>query len=118
MGRAGAVRVAIITVVTALLSIFAGIVADVAIGISQIAKITPIEALTSPQFGTVFNFYITDPESQGSLVGSVLMSLAFAALGCFWVLRGAFRATATPTAAQQAWPAQPTQPPVDEHPAS
>lgn len=111
VGRAGAIRVAIITGVTVVLSIIAGLISDVAIGIGQIANISPFEALSTPQFGTVFSFYLTDPEAQASFIPSVLIAVAFAALGCFGVLRAAFRATAAPQA-------QPVQPPVEETPAS
>jgi hypothetical protein len=108
IGRAGAVRVAIITIVTICLSIFAGIVSSVAIGFGEAAGISPFAAIADPQFGTIFSATMADTEVQGELVKSVLIALAFGALGCFFVLRSVFRATATPQAA----------PPVGETPAS
>lgn len=107
IGRAGAVRVAIITIVTVGLSIFAGIVSSVAIGFGEVAGISPFAAVADPQFGTIFSATMADSEVQGELAKSVLIALAFGALGCFGVLRAAFRATAAPQS-----------PPVGETPAS
>jgi hypothetical protein len=101
MGRAGAVRVAIITLVTLAVSIIAGLVADVAVGLGRITNTGPIEALGLPQFGEVFNDYVTDPDS--GLLLSLGLAIGFGILGCFGVLRAAFGAQAeTPVAPAQA----------------
>ncbi len=114
IGRAGAVRVTIITLVTIGLSIFAGLVADVAIGIGQVAQVSPFEALNFPQFWEVYSQYVAD--NTESLTPSILISIAFGILGCFSVLRGAFKATAAPAApaTQPIWPQNPVTPAVDE----
>lgn len=95
MGRAGAVRVAIITVVTLAVSIIAGLVADVANGIGSVTGVGPIEALSNPNFGQIFTAYVSDPDS--GLLLSLGIAIVFGILGCFGVLRSAFGATATPT---------------------
>ena len=90
IGRAGAVRITIVTLVTVVLSIIAGVVWDVAVTLSRFAKVTPIEALSHPNFGTVFENYF---EGNGNLYFSLLVAVAFGVLGCFSVLRGAFKQT-------------------------
>lgn len=114
IGRVGAVRVTIITLATVVLSIFAGIVSDVALAISRVANISPIEALNVPQFNSVLTNYLTDGEAVGSWLPSVLIGIAFAILGCYGILRNAFRATATPKA--MPWPAQPEVPEAEQKP--
>lgn len=114
ISRPGAIRVTIITLATVVLSIIAGIVSDVAISIGRIAKISPFEALLMPQFGEVFGTYIGDPAVIGGLAPSILIAIAFGVLGCFGILRGAFRATAPEQpVAQQPWPTLPQQPQAD-----
>src|SRR3954466_11455210 len=46
MGRGGAVRVTLITLVTLAVAIFAGLVADVAVGIGRVTNVGPIDALS------------------------------------------------------------------------
>lgn len=124
MGRAGAVRVTIITILTVALSIFAGLVTDVAVGIGTVTNDGPIAALSNPVFWDVFQEYTTGPES-GSLGFSLLLSIGFGVLGCFSILRTAFKTTApvlnpatgqpwsqTPIAPVQ--PQDPTTPPTAE----
>ena len=128
MGRAGAVRVTIITIVTIGLSIFAGLIVDVAVGIASVTNDGPIAALSNPVFWEVFKEYTTGPESS-SLGFSLALSIGFGILGCFSILRGAFKTTAAPVvnpATGQPWsqtpitPAQPQNqtitPPTEENP--
>ena len=98
IGRTGAVRVTIITIATVILSIVAGLITDVALAISQVAQISPIEALSVPQFSQVLEVYLTEPELQYSPWPSVLIALGFGLLGCFSILRATFRAAAAPAA--------------------
>ena len=109
MGRAGAIRVAIITVVTLIASIIAGLVADVANGIASVTAGGPIEALSNPNFGEIFTAYVTDPES--GLLLSLGIAVLFGILGCFGVLRSAFGAASTPAAAPL-YPQQTAYPPL------
>lgn len=104
IGRAGAVRVTVITLATVAVSIVAGIISDVALSISRLAHVSPIEALSASQFNSVLANYI----EGGTWVVSVLIGIAFAILGCYSILRNAFRATAAPTA--MPWPTQPSTP--------
>ena len=115
IGRAGAIRITIVTLTTVVLSIIAGVVTDVALSISRFAKVSPIEALSHPNFGKVFETYISS--GDGNLYFSLLIAVAFGILGCFSVLRGAFRQTAPAQfqapGAQAAWPTLPANPAVD-----
>ena len=109
IGRTGAIRVAIITITTIALSIFTGLVVDVAVGISQVAQVSPIDALSSPAFWTVFNEYLGT--AGAPLYGSIALAVVFGIFGCFSVLRRAFRATGpTANATGQVWPQNPTTP--------
>lgn len=96
IGKAGAVRVTIITLVTVALAIVAGLVSDVALPLSRIAGISPLDAVAHPQFGEFFSRYLS--EAGGSLTISILMAIGFGVLGCFGLLRSAF-APAAPVAA-------------------
>jgi len=108
MGRAGAVRVTIITIVTVGLAIFAGLVSDVAIGIGLVAHVSPIEALGNSAFWNVFSTYLAEAEG---LTFNLLLAAGFGVLGCFSILRAAFKApAANAVAGQQAWPQNPTNP--------
>ncbi len=113
IGRAGAIRITVITLVTVVLSIIAGLVADVAIGIGQVAGISPIEALSYPGFGDIFGLYLSS--GDGGLYLSLGIAVLFGILGCFSVLRNAFRATAAPAAppVQTPWPTLPADPKAD-----
>ena len=133
ISRVGAIRVTFITIATVLLSIVAGLIADVAIGISLVSSLSPIEALTDPRFSQVFNGYLTESDPQFSPWPRILIALAFGALGCFSLLRATLRATAapvvnpatgqpwsqspiTPGQPQQLWPQNPTIPPTEDTP--
>jgi hypothetical protein len=94
ISRKGAVVVTIITLGTVLLSIFATIVAEVAIGLGKIAGVSPFAALLDDQFWPTFNHLMAVPEVQSGLVPDVLIGLAIGILGCFSTLRNALRATA------------------------
>lgn len=119
MSRAGAVRVTIITVIGVVLSIIAGLVSDVAFGMGRVTGQGPIAALSDPLFGRVFSDYLGSGDP--GLLFSLGIALLFGLLGCFSILRNAFRSTApvapaTPgfdPAAQAPWPAQPAAPTIE-----
>jgi hypothetical protein len=112
ISRAGAVRITAITLVTVVLSIIAGLMADVAIAIGNIANISPIEALTHPGFGDLFGLYLSS--GDGGLYFSLAIAVLFGVLGCFGVLRGAFRATApAQPQTQERWSTLPANPAAD-----
>jgi hypothetical protein len=113
--RPGAIAITLITIVTIGLSIFAGIVSDVANGLSQGMGIPVLDALMDPSFWPTFNRILADPAVQADIVPSILIAVAFSALGCFSILRGALRATAAQTP-QQASPAVPYNPITPRHP--
>ena len=113
MGRAGAIRVTLITLVTVGLAIFSGLVWDVALAISRFSDVSPIEALSSPVFWDRFSNYME--LAGGDLGFNILLSIGFGILGCFSILRGAFKTTAPVAnpATGQLWSQTPITPGVD-----
>jgi len=116
ISRAGAIRVTIVTIVTVVLSIITGLISDVAVGIGRVTGDGPIAALSNPNFGEVFSSYVTSGDA--GLLFSLGIALLFGVLGCFGVLRTAFRATA-PVAAggfdpAAPWPTLPATPPATD----
>jgi hypothetical protein len=113
-GRAGAVRVTIITLVTIALAIFAGIVSDVARELVAGTGQSPFAALTAPDFWNLFGMFLAYPDVQAQLLPSVLISIAFGILGCFGILRSAFRKTAPAAVSPSAQPATSLAQPTDD----
>ncbi len=110
--RSGAIRVTAIVLVTVVVSIVVGLVVDVARGISAGAHVTLVDALFHPRFGEIFSAYVSG--ADGQFWFSIVLALAFGVVGCFSILRGAFR-----EARVTELPAQPVQPSVateDEQP--
>jgi hypothetical protein len=93
IGRPGAIRIAIITGVTLVLSLFAGIANDVAnyyVGLLGDGTTALLAALT-PDFWSYF--WGLFPTIVGGYLPSILIALLFGAFGCFSVLRNAFMGT-------------------------
>ena len=88
IGRAGAIRIAVITIVTLLLALFAGIVSDFA---NASPDGSGLVAVTTPEFWTSFWAYF--PDLIGFYGTQILIALAFGVFGCFSILRGAFVAS-------------------------
>lgn len=86
--RTGAIRVIAITIATLLLAIFAGVVSDGLRGYTEAVGGSWIEAITSSQFWDLFGRFMADGDTLNSLIPSLLISLAFGALGCFRVPSG------------------------------
>ena len=99
ISRGGAIRVILIVIVTVALSLFVGVVSEVAIALGDVAGISPIDALTAPQFWPVFNQILAEPDVQKELLPAIGLGILFAALGCFSTLRRAFKGTAAQQAA-------------------
>ena len=99
ISRAGAIRVILIVVVTVALSLFIGVVSEVAIAIGQAADISPFDAVASPNFWPFFNEILAEPDVQKELLPAIGLGILFAALGCFSTLRRAFKGTAAQQAA-------------------
>jgi hypothetical protein len=113
-GRTGAVRVTIITLVTIALAIFAGIVTDVARGLVAGTGNSPFDAFTAPDFWNLFGMVLAYPDVQAELLPSVLISIAFGILGCFGILRSAFRNTAPAVVSSSAQPSSSSTQPTDD----
>ena len=92
--RPGAIAVAIVTIVTLLLAYVSGFIVDVVQAlVKQGASVS--EALSFPPFwGDVGSAMTTS-----SALISFLLAVLFGALGCFSVLRGAFRMSRLPQGA-------------------
>jgi hypothetical protein len=89
--RPGAIAVTVITVATLVLAFVSGFIVDVVRTlVAQGATVT--EALGYPPFGG----YVVQAMTQPSSLISLLLAAAFGALGCFSVLRGAFRLSRAP----------------------
>jgi hypothetical protein len=116
-GRSGAIAVAVITIATLVLSYISGFAVEGVGAYANAVGSSVPEALVDGRFwGIVFQVMFSD-----NALTSLLLAAAFGALGCFTLLRGAFRATrpAAPYQQQtvQAQPAvDPSVPPVPPAP--
>ncbi|GHF10532.1 hypothetical protein [Pseudolysinimonas yzui] len=95
----GAVVVALVTVATLVLAFLAAEVFTLAGEIARVNHVSVPEVLTSPELSSILWRAFSSPEVAGALAGDAVMTLIFGAIGCFTVLRGAFReAKAAPLA--------------------
>jgi hypothetical protein len=85
--RHGAIAVTVITIVTLLLAFVSGFAVDLVGLYAQQTESTVAESLVSPRFWSIVGIAMT----QGSSLVSLLLAVAFGALGSYRVLRGAFR---------------------------
>ena len=115
IGRGGAIRIALITIVTMLLAFVAGVAVDALKAWIDGTDISWIAALTSPEFWSFFSYIVVQPEVISEYALSFIIALGLSALGCFSVLRAAFSSAATETPAAYEYPIAPTtQPVVDD----
>jgi hypothetical protein len=88
-GRSGAIAVAAITIGTLVLAFVSGFAVVIVGPFAKAAGLSIPESLVDGRFwGIVFGAMTT-----GQALISLLLAAAFGALGCFTLLRGAFRAT-------------------------
>jgi hypothetical protein len=87
----GAVVVTVVTLVTLVLSFLAAELFTLAGEIARVNDVSVPEVLTSPQLREILSRAFASPEVAGALAGDAAMTLLFGAIGCFTVLRGAFR---------------------------
>jgi len=103
LSRTGALRVALVTIGTLLIAFFGGVVSDV-LGVWTAETGEGVLAgLVSPDFWTAFQQIIALDGVAASYLPDFGLALLFGALGCFGLLRRAFRSTA---------PAAPVAPPA------
>lgn len=95
VGRNGAIRVTVITIVTLLLAFVAGLASDGLPIWMQQHRQTLVESLADPQFWSA----LSRAAANGSTAVAFLLALVFGALGCFSVLRAAFAQTRAAQAA-------------------
>ena len=86
----GTLCIIAVMIVTLALSVFTGLITEVAFDISSIARLSPLEALGVPQYWTVFSEVLNDPAAQSRIIPSILAAATFAAIGIFSALRGVF----------------------------
>lgn len=92
--RGGAVRVALLTIVTLALAFFAGIVLDAVQSYSAASGATYMALVTDSLFWSDFFAVLGEPGVLGSYLPDFGLALLFGVLGCFSVLRSAFREAA------------------------
>ena len=94
LSRTGALRVALVTIGTLLIAFFGGVVSDV-LGVWTAETGEGVLAgLVSPDFWTAFQQIIALDGVAASYLPDFGLALLFGALGCFGLLRRAFRSTA------------------------
>lgn len=112
VGTAGAIRITIVTVGTLLLAFFGGIVSDVLGLWSDVTGESPVSGIVSPDFWAGFQAIMAEDGVASGYLPDFGLALLFGALGCFSVIRSAFRSgkavPVDPTAAFAA----PTGPPA------
>ena len=119
--RLGAALITAITLITLLLAFFGGIVLDGLKGFSEATGQAQLDLFFTPQFWDGFFVVLNQPGVIGSYAGDFGLALLFGALGCFGVIRSAFKtasAPATPasevvpqaSAADDPWPTLKTNP--------
>ena len=114
IGRAGAVSITLVTLVTVTLAIFVGLVSDVANLVASELGMSPYDAVIQPGFWPLFQdiMFVQGGISENGLQLAIAFGLGL--LGCFSVLRSAFTATAPEPAPspyeQTADPASPAAP--------
>ena len=91
VSRSGAVRVTIITIGALILAFIAGLVSEVLPMYANQRNLDFISALTSGDFWSFFNNAVAN--NFGDVAVQFVIALAFGVLGCFSVLRTAFRQT-------------------------
>jgi len=88
--RPGAIAIAAITIGTLIIAFISGFAVDLVGEYSRITGASIPESLVSPRFWSIVFAAMAAPRSLISL----LLAAAFGALGCFGILRGAFRQSA------------------------
>ncbi len=113
VSRSGAIAIATITIGTLIIAFISGFAVELVGEYSRITGASIPESLVSSRFWTIVFAAMTAPQSLISL----LLAAAFGALGCFGILRGAFRQSAAqagvgaePAATVPVPPAAPTAP--------
>ena len=98
--RTGAIAVLVITVVTLVLAYISGFVVDLMPSYLEVTGRTVVDGLVDGRFWAQVFQNMGDPREVPSLV----LAIAFGALGCVRILLGAFRSTRPATAADPAAP--------------
>ena len=97
----GAAIITAITLGTLIVSFIFANVSDIATVYAQTFGISWIEVMLAPDFAPIAFSVLTSPEGLAAIAGNAALTLLFGALGCFTVLRGAFKearaASAPPT---------------------
>lgn len=106
--RLSAIFITAITLVTLLLAFFGGMVLDGLTGFSQATGQSQFDLFFSSRFWDGFFVILNEPGVLGSYTGDFLLALLFGALGCFQVIRRAFREASASTKAAEVGESVPT----------
>lgn len=87
--RSGAIAIAVITIGTLIVAFISGFAIDIVGEYSRVTGASITESLLSPRFWSIVFTSMAAPQSLISL----LLAAVFGALGCFSILRNAFRQT-------------------------
>jgi hypothetical protein len=98
LGRQGAIRIAIVTIVTLLLAFAAGVVSDMLDVWTGETGQDAFSSLLSPEFWDAFQIVLALPGVVSGYLPNFGLALLFGALGCFQLIRSAFREAAAPAA--------------------
>lgn len=112
VGRQGAIRVTVVTVLTLVLAFFGGVVSDVLGVWTADTGESAVSALVSPDFWNGFQVIMGLDGVLASYVPDFALAMLFGLLGCFSVLRSAFRSTAAAPSASP-YDQAPLFPPAD-----
>jgi len=104
VSRTGAVRILLVTLATVLLALFATVVSDAVIDLSQQSGASVLETFTAPEFWPIFQAGIADAEVISYYAPQLAIGLGLALLGCFSTLRGVFREAGAAPAAEPVQP--------------
>jgi len=94
----GAAIITAITLGTLIVSFIFANVSDIATVYAQTFGISWIEVMLAPDFAPLAIGLLTSPEGFAAIAGNAALTLLFGALGCFTVLRGAFKEARTASA--------------------
>ena len=112
VATAGAIRITVITVGTLLLAFFGGVVSDVLGFWSDITGENPVTGIVSPDFWAGFQAILAEDGVAAGYLPDFGLALLFGALGCFSIIRSAFRSGAAAPVDPGAVFAPPAGPPV------
>lgn len=87
----GALVVAAVTVGTLIIAFFVGEISSVAVALAQLQGRNWVEVISTPGFPAIAMGILTDPANMGNFLKDFALTMVFGIVGCFALLRGAFK---------------------------